>query len=134
MTNRTIQIGPQCSELVSPKEPWGSFHRHRCHRPVKVQRDGLWYCSIHDPEYVKAKEAQLKEASDARYIRNLPRVYGHELLAMLEKILPDFAAHTRVVEQWATENAGHKNDAERLNRTLLEAKALIADAKGEKKG
>ena len=33
----------------------------QCLKPAKVERDGKWYCSIHDPEYIKAKNKAREE-------------------------------------------------------------------------
>jgi len=40
----------------------GNFGGWPCIKPVKVERNGMMYCTIHDPEYVKAKndKRQLK--------------------------------------------------------------------------
>jgi len=31
-------------------------HTHKCQKKAVVERDGKFYCKIHDPEYVKAKD------------------------------------------------------------------------------
>jgi len=48
----------QCSEKVYPHEAWGSLYPHRCPRIAVVQRNDDWYCKVHDPEYIKAKDAK----------------------------------------------------------------------------
>jgi len=42
-----------CSERVSDYSGW---HFYQCKRPVKVEREGKWYCTIHDPEYIKSRQ------------------------------------------------------------------------------
>ena len=50
--------------------PVKGFHRPQCSRPVKVIRNGLNYCTIHDPEYIKTKqETQEKKRDVERQIR-----------------------------------------------------------------
>ena len=39
----------------------GTFTGHMCSRNAKVERDGAWYCGIHDPEYV-AKKREYQQA------------------------------------------------------------------------
>src|SRR3990167_1014938 len=43
-----------CSVEVSEPGTWGAFHHHPCTRPAKVELDGKLYCTIHDPQYIKA--------------------------------------------------------------------------------
>jgi len=43
--------GKQCSAKV-----WGTWHYHICTKPAIVERNGEWYCKIHDPEYIKARD------------------------------------------------------------------------------
>ena len=50
----------QCSEKV-----WDGWHHFPCQRPAKVERDGKWYCGIHDPEYIKAKNQAKEEKWEA---------------------------------------------------------------------
>jgi len=45
----------RCSERVS-YDSWG--HTHQCENKAVVVRDGKQYCKIHDPEYIKEKEAK----------------------------------------------------------------------------
>lgn len=47
----------QCCVKVYPKERWGSFHPHPCAFKAKVEADGKWYCGVHYPAKVKAKDA-----------------------------------------------------------------------------
>lgn len=44
-----------------------SFGGHSCQRPSKVERNGKWYCGIHDPEYVAAKRATQEELWRAKW-------------------------------------------------------------------
>ena len=32
--------------------------RYPCQKKAVVERDGKWFCTIHDPEYIKAKQAK----------------------------------------------------------------------------
>ena len=45
----------KCSEKV-----WhsGAFHPYQCQNKVVVEREGKPYCRIHDPEYIKEKQAK----------------------------------------------------------------------------
>jgi len=45
-----------CSISVPEPGPFGNFHLHPCTKPAKVKRDGKLYCTIHDPDHIKAKE------------------------------------------------------------------------------
>ena len=48
----------QCSVRVQSNDRWGLFHPYPCSKTAIVERDGKWYCKIHDPEYIKAKQAK----------------------------------------------------------------------------
>lgn len=45
---------PVCSERVLASEGW---RRHPCSKPVRVERDGKPYCTVHDPERRKRQDA-----------------------------------------------------------------------------
>ena len=45
----------QCSVKVLDAGGWHSFP---CSKPITIERDGKPYCKIHDPEYIKAKDAK----------------------------------------------------------------------------
>jgi uncharacterized Zn finger protein (UPF0148 family) len=47
----------RCSVMIWDS---GGWHRYQCTKHVKVERDGKFYCAIHDPEYIKLKDAKLK--------------------------------------------------------------------------
>jgi ferric-dicitrate binding protein FerR (iron transport regulator) len=53
-----------CSETVYPRDRYGSFHGYPCTKKVTVERDGKPYCSIHDPEAVKARDAARRKKWD----------------------------------------------------------------------
>ncbi len=57
----------QCSARVSSPGSYGSFHPLPCRHPAKVERDGDWYCTIHDPEYRGRKEAEANKAWEQQF-------------------------------------------------------------------
>ena len=63
MDNTNLTSEKRCVQLVYPNDRWGSFHGSQCSKIGIVQRDGKWYCKVHDPEYRKQKQ----EASMAKY-------------------------------------------------------------------
>ena len=50
----------RCSVKVAPNTQWGAFQQHQCSKKAVVERGGVWYCKIHDPEYIKQKDAERK--------------------------------------------------------------------------
>ena len=44
-----------------------------CLKPATVERDGKWYCKIHDPEYSRQKAANQQKQWDKEHIENLKR-------------------------------------------------------------
>ena len=47
-------MAEKCSARVSID----SWRSGQCPRKAIVERDGEWYCKIHDPEYIKAKDEE----------------------------------------------------------------------------
>ena len=54
MTDKELNEN-QCCVKVSPNDRWGAFHSYQCSKKAVVNREGKFYCKIHDPEYIKAK-------------------------------------------------------------------------------
>ena len=54
-----------CSEIVYLRNPFGYVHGHGCSKPGKVERDGKWWCAIHDPVAIDTKAQKLKAWRDA---------------------------------------------------------------------
>ena len=50
----------QCSAKVWD---YTGFHQNQCSKKAKVERDCKYYCTIHDPEYIKEKARK----SDEKY-------------------------------------------------------------------
>ncbi len=48
--------GEQCSKMIFEGRGWN----HLCNNKAIIERDGKLYCKIHDPEYVKEKNAKLQ--------------------------------------------------------------------------
>ena len=58
----------RCSETVYDSTGFGHFYQ--CSRSAVVERDGKPYCKIHDPEYIKRKDAERQakyEASNCKH-------------------------------------------------------------------
>jgi len=59
----------RCSARVSID----SWRFGQCSRKAIVERDGKWYCKIHDPEYIKTKD----EEREAKYQANSCKQCGY---------------------------------------------------------
>ena len=60
----------QCSVNISDST---GFYPTPCAKPAKVERGGKWFCTIHDPEYIKRKEiawAAKYEAKEAVWVKD----------------------------------------------------------------
>ncbi len=69
----------RCLEMVTPKEPWGSFHQYQCRK--KPWKDE--YCKVHHPETVEAR----REASNRRWclkLDNSPLALAYKKIEELE--------------------------------------------------
>jgi len=72
-----------CSVRVAPNTQWGAFQQHQCNNKAVVERDGKWYCKIHDPEYIKQKDAERQAKRDKNNCKTANcsyhfRTSGHE--------------------------------------------------------
>lgn len=66
----------RCQEKVAPEGQWGSFQQYQCNKKAVVTRDGKRYCKIHDPEYIKEKDAK-REAAKKKF--NCPKCNSHPM-------------------------------------------------------
>ena len=66
----------RCSEQVS-SDAW---HFHQCSRKVVVERDGKFYCKIHDPEYVKNKRDRKQKEYDDKWARRNKRFHRVQVM------------------------------------------------------
>ena len=55
-------MAEKCSVMVY----FDMWHDRQCKKPAIVERDGKWYCKIHDPEYIKEKQRKADEAYKAK--------------------------------------------------------------------
>ena len=55
----------QCSEMILTDSVWNPSRP--CHKPATVERDRVWYCKTHDPEYIKEKEAKQRDVWDKEF-------------------------------------------------------------------
>lgn len=46
----------RCEEML-----FRNWNRYQCRKTAKVQREGKWYCTIHDPIRIKEKSEQRDE-------------------------------------------------------------------------
>lgn len=69
----------------------GHFHSYVCGKPAKIERDGKWYCGIHDPVRVDTKRAERDAEVNRQWaVRTAQRNLEHaapEMKAALEFIL-----------------------------------------------
>lgn len=116
----------RCQATSNPKDRWDSFHPQQCQKNAVVERNGKWYCKIHDPVYIKQKndasmqkwEEKWKAEEHKHHMQRL----APELLEALEKLAADY-------EKIANNPTGNQLE---IHPNLVAAKALIAKAKEEK--
>jgi uncharacterized Zn finger protein (UPF0148 family) len=51
-SRRVVAYQPCCASVYKP----GAFRALGCNKPAKVERDGKWYCGVHDPKRRKQKD------------------------------------------------------------------------------
>ena len=55
-----------CATVRGDKIGW-RYSYSACGKTAKVERDGKWYCAIHDPQRRKNKEAERRAAWEANW-------------------------------------------------------------------
>ena len=80
----------QCSAQVNGQGNWGSFHQHQCSRKATIERDGVWYCRVHDPEYIKRKNEIATEKFHEEQKRKRIEYAAPELLEACKRVLLDY--------------------------------------------
>lgn len=96
---------PRCMGSVTGGAPW--YRTSRCTRNAKVQRDGKDYCTQHDPEARKARDAKRAAEQDAEWKRqsaqhtvdSAERAAGRALADYQGDDIPNLLAHHRAVVQ-----------------------------------
>ena len=59
----------KCSEMVMVEKSHRSLLRY-CRNKPTVEKDGKWYCAIHDPAYIKKKGKIKSNELMQVYVRN----------------------------------------------------------------
>lgn len=72
------------SEEKCQHEVWSEYDFRSCGKPARVERNGRWYCGIHDPEKIKARE---EKAREKRRARSAPIIAAREEADRLAKQL-----------------------------------------------
>ena len=86
----------QCSVQVSPNDPWGVFHQHHCTRAAIVEQDGKWYCKVHDPEYIKVKDAKRNNEWQEKFNREIAGKIAQDQCAKINPENPKVVAESIV--------------------------------------
>jgi hypothetical protein len=80
-----------CCVRVYPNCRAGSFRGHMCQKAAKVEREGKWYCGIHDPVTAEDKRAQRHAAWEVEYeaskAKNRLQSAAPDLLFALKNLL-----------------------------------------------
>ena len=65
----------QCQAQV-----YGDRFSHQCQKNAVAERDGKFYCMVHDPEYIKEKRRKWDEKFDKEYIESQERYHREEVI------------------------------------------------------
>ena len=58
----------------------GRFGSHQCQKKAIMERDGKFYCKVHDPEYKKKKQRQWHEKFDREYTEKQIQYHRQEII------------------------------------------------------
>ena len=66
----------QCQTRV-----WGAYSTSwQCRKKVVTERDGEFYCKIHDPVYIKEKNRKWRENFDKEMVENRKKWHRHDVI------------------------------------------------------
>jgi len=77
----------KCSLKVNGYGRFGAFHTHQCSKNGVVERNGRWYCKIHDPEYIKKKQDKETQKFKEEQKKRRIELYAPELLEVCKMAL-----------------------------------------------
>ena len=87
-------MGDKCSVKVATDRGW---HFYNCSKPVTKARNGKFYCTIHDPKYVKEKQKKQSDRYDQRQQRtNNFYVFSDSRVTELRKAATAFTSEEPV--------------------------------------
>ena len=79
----------RCEERI-----YENFYSSQCQKTAKVERNGKWYCGIHDPEKVKARQDARQKKWEDKWAR------GKENQHQAEKLLKRLGVRGSAAYQW----------------------------------
>lgn len=108
----SIPEGTKCCAMV-----WQGWHRYPCGNKASVEREGKFYCKVHDPVRIEEKaKIRDKEVEERRIERNRWIVLGHPDYRVMEKALnlvcknlPECPGYTYMWKGPVCENCPLKN-------------------------
>ena len=109
-----------CAERVPDGGRWPSFHG--CMRPGKIERSGKWWCTIHDPERVAAKQKENEERYEAERM-------AREDVKSRAQVLADALGFGRPIYVPGMRASGMGGYAKGVFLTFEEAEKLLAERK-----
>ena len=72
----------------------------QCTNKAKVCRDGKWFCTVHDPEYMKKKDKERKDKIDREIaVSNEVQRRGIAMIFYCENLSIDYMESHQAVEK-----------------------------------
>jgi len=120
-----VKLIHTCCQGVSPSDPWSRSMPTECGKRAKAERDGKWYCGIHDPVRVqerrKAEQEKQDEESYRQYKSRMKVDIAQECMKLLYRDHPDILQEVcKVVLSQASRTAWHRQSCERMLREIEE--------------
>ena len=111
-----------CREVYPRGDRWSAFHGRPCGKPARVERDGKFYCGIHDPERpaLNAVRERATAAFNARVAKSRLEGAASDLLHVVEVFLH--------MDEMNELDAPYDDGS--YEELIASAKAAVAKAKG----
>lgn len=105
----------QCSAKID-FDTWG--HTTPCKRSATIERDGKWYCKIHDPEYRKQRATERTKVWEKKFNADVAgniaetaclKINPDNPRAVAEQIVPMYKALKELIDTyWANQGQDGK--------------------------
>lgn len=109
-----------CGESVSD----GIWNRKPCANPAKVERNGKFYCGVHDP----VRLAKLRSKQDAIYA---DRFEARNKKHQIERAAPELLAALQALDDACCADLEDRENRITFRKALISGRVAIAKALGE---
>ena len=117
----------RCEARIQARDRYESFHPPTCSRDGVVERDGIWFCKLHDPVAIKQKDEAKEAKWDAKWKAKQTQWNRESAEHKSCKGIPTKALEEGIIQEMITvcNNLQQDNSLWSLELRKAEAKAIL---------